>query len=339
MAGLADILFGNFAQAKRDELATAGAQAIFQQVGQPGQTATANQGIGPLREIAPTGINALPPGDQQAAFASIVAQTPGFEKGGITLFSAALQNRAQRVQQAEQFQTGETRLTGQFDQRLEQDHEQWEAEQIMRQAKRGEEAAFHVQKMLLSDAQLEAAQASITSAAQASEIAVAKFQRLTPADQVLVQTSANNLFSMQDNINLYEDGFAVNSVLDVVGKLELVTLAAKNNKSVFELNKTKFWSDIEEYEQYFGQALSGADISDTQREAIRRIIPNTTDDDAVIQQKMRALHKETARILTSIQSRLTVEGFRDIGSQFEAGLVLPALPGSTVEPPPPPGFN
>ena len=328
----------------RQERMAQAAQSIISQTGQPAQPGIANQGIGPRRPQEATGLRALPPGDQQAAFAGIVAQTPGFAEAGISMFSTALNNRANRVQQNDQFQQTDTRLSGQANKRLEQDHEQWQAEQNLRLAKRQEEASAHTMKMMVSEQQLAAAKLNQTTAVQTAEIALAKFERLTPADQVLVQTTSNNLFSMQDNINLYQEGFAVNTLFDIQGKIELTTLANKNDKSVFELDKSKFWSDIEEYEQYFGQALSGADISDTQREAIRRIIPNTTDDDAVIQQKMRSLHKETARILTSIQSRLSVEGFRDIGSQFESGLSLQARPGSIPLQSaeglaPPPGFR
>ena len=289
------------------------------------------------------GIGALPPGDQQAAFAQIVATTPGFETGGISMFSQALQARAMRVQNQQQFEVTDTRLGDQFSEKLEQDHDQWLVEQGLRDAKRNEDADMHVLKMQLTEAQIDAAGASSTAANQAKAIALAKFQRLTPADQVLTQTMANNLFRMQNNINIFDDSYAVDTIIPGKGELELLLLRNKKGKTKAELEKVQFWTDVELYEQYFGKELSGAEISDSQREAIRRLIPAIGDDADTIQQKMRGLHRETARILGSVQERLKVEGFRDIGFQFGGALPLPPLPDPDAaqpgDPPPPPGFS
>ena len=186
MANFADFIMGDFANKRREEARNQAAQQIFQRAqGQPAQA----QGGGALREIP--GINALPVQDQAAAFAQIVGTTPGFEDEGISGFMTALQNRAQFVQGADEFAITENRLTATADNKLQQQAQQWEAEQTLRVAARNEQADNHILRMLVGEQQLEASKATIETQAATLQIAQDKFQRLAPADLVLVQATAN----------------------------------------------------------------------------------------------------------------------------------------------------
>ena len=156
-----------------------GAQQIFNQVqGSPELPGPVRGGgLGGIPAVP--GLTSLPAGDQGAAFASIVAQTPGFETSGISMFALAIQNRAQRVQNQAQFETTDTRLTSQATNKLEQDHTQWLAEQALRVGKRSEEAQFHIMKMMLNAQEIVIGKTSARHAARTAEIAEARFSRLT----------------------------------------------------------------------------------------------------------------------------------------------------------------
>ena len=335
MPNFGDFILGNFAEKQRQEMMTQAAQSIFQRAqGQPAQA----EGGGALREIP--GINQLPAIDQQAAFAQIVATTPGLEEKGITGFMQALQNRAQHVQDAAEFEVTESRLTASADSKLKQNQAQWEAQQTLREAARMEQADAHILKMLVGEQQLEASKVSVQNQAATLQIAQDKFLRLAPADQVLVQDTANMFYGLQQNINAFKPEYAIGALLDVQGNFELLQLNNKKNKTPAEQSKQQFWSDVRKFESTIVKMQSGAQASEQEVTRLRGFIPNINDDASTINSKMRSLHTETGRILESIQARLQAEGFRDIGPQFNQGFQLnPDQGGGIQADPVPEGFS
>ncbi len=340
-----------FVDRARDERRALAAQASIQSQG--AQNIIADfQGSpelpGPVRGGGMGGIPAVQgiaqqPIQQQALSLGIsLLGNTGFEQAGITQISLAIQNRSQMLNDNAQFYINQARLSGATGAKLTQDQEQFNDEFALKQAKSEADLKYLNATTLLKDAELKLLRADPTKTGEFMRRSALRSQAL-PTKQADDLLTFNQALLLQGNmINEFKPEFAINAITQTLGQLELFTLRAKTKPTIADQEKLLFWARAAQSEAITNQLLSGAEISDEQREEFRKFQPSVTDPAALLDSKMRQQFNNTKDNRALLRDLAIAEGRRDIGTPFKDFLTTEALaaPAAPVvpDPPPPPGF-
>ena len=331
MATISDFLFGDFQEVRRQEIFDEQTAQLASDVGQPGAQAVSDQGIGPRRSRAPTGIFELPPNERAAEQARLTAAQPGFATQGVGLLNSALQNRAMMVETESRFLRDQQRRSEEFTTKDEREGTQWTEEHALRVVERNERAATHLQALLIGKDRLDFGRTSEARSIEAANQADAMAARIEPGEMQNIIGETNQLEKMQDNITTYKRGYAWNDLTNTGAWIAREALIRKPNKDQFDMNRLEFWRDIDSYQTYLLKEISGGAVTPEEYDRLTKLLPTAQMNDVEIDRNMRILHRELKQKLQLRAKAAVFEARQDPTAIFAAGSELPPSQFGAVE--------
>lgn len=319
MPTIMDVLFGDFAQAKRDETLLAQQAQLSENIGQQARPGV-SEGGGPLRSQPATGIFTAPEEDQAIQQGLVTLGSPGFSADGSRLLGQALRQQSDIVQEESMFRREQAQRDDQFKSTDKLAQDKWISKKAIDTADRFERGQRHIQELTLNKQEIAEGKQDVLTAERNREIAEVTLERLPPAQLKSILTDTNTLEQMQGNIQRYKKGFAWNTKTKLGADGDRAFLARKPNKSEYDLEKLEFWRDVDSYTSYLLSEQSGAAINAEEFKRWSGLLPTHTMDDNQIDRNMRILHREIGNRL-QLKAKAAIFGERkDPTELFEDAL-------------------
>ena len=175
------------------------------------------------------------------------------------------------------------------------------------------------QDFYLGKQQIEQSKLSIVGMQQAQAEVLRKKALIAPALQDEITNLIDGQGFIADQLAQFEDDFAINAPLIIVGKAGLHRLRIKDNKTPKELSQLAFWEGERELMLKLRNDLFGGAVTTQDDALLAELSINETDNSDDVRRKL-------IRSLAIIQKRLKTRrklvllqtgGTRDIGEAFE----------------------
>lgn len=312
-------ILGDMIQQKMNNRAARGRQEQLQQlVGMPEQFPQGPGGQVPGPPTQATGIQAVPVQDQRQAFAAGLMQIPSLQGAGISMFDSALQQRAQLFESAQQQTQALLQNQDQFDVTHGLARDKWAFNQSLQVAQHAMKLRDSEQDFYLGEQQKRQSELSMIGMQQAQS-EVERKKRMIPEP---LRAEVTNLLDGQaiiaEQLSSFDDEFAFNAPLVMVGKAQLELLRKKDNKSPAEMSKLAFWEGERELMLRLRKDLFGATTTEQDDKLLAELSVNESDNSKDVRRKL-------IRSLTLIQDKLKrrsseisqmTGGVRDLSQDF-----------------------
>ena len=314
-------IFSDMIQRSMNERAARGrAEELQNLVGSPEQFPQGPGGQAPGPPTPATGIQGVPVPQRQEAFAAGLMQIPGLQAEGISMFDDALGQRAQLWESAQQQTAQLMQNQDQFDVTNALAREKWAFDQSLKVAQHAMKLRDSEQDFYLGKQQITQAELSIVGMQQA-QAEVERKKALVPEP---LRAEVSNLLDGQaiisEQLASFEDDFAWNAPLVIVGKAQLEVLRKKDNKTAQEMSKLAFWEGERELMLRLRKDLFGATTTEQDDKLLAELSVNESDNSEDVRRKL-------LRSLALIQGKLKrrsreiseiTGGARDLSRDFNA---------------------